>query len=108
MLDDESLLTSHGLLENEILYLDFAAPWDPPPEKPGDAKGGKKKKVEVNTTRRAAGRRAAGAPLALPPSPRALQHASLHSLSLSRCPMDVRIARAVTQTQVLSIPSAAA
>ena len=78
------------------------------PRSPATPREARRRRCEVNTTRRAAGRRAAGAPLALPPSPRALQHASLHSLSLSRCPMDVRIARAVTQTQVLSIPSAAA
>lgn len=44
VLDDESLITSYGFLNNEILYLDFAAPWDPPPEKPGAAGGGGKKK----------------------------------------------------------------
>lgn len=46
VLDDESSIVSHHFLNNEILYLDFAAPWDPPPEKPGAAGGGKKKKVQ--------------------------------------------------------------
>ena len=72
MLDDESLLTSHGLLENEILYLDFAAPWDPPPEKPGDAKGGKKKKVRSEHDaqgRRPKGRRRTPRPPALASRP---------------------------------------
>ena len=47
VLDDESLIVSHNFLENEILYLNFLAPWEPdePAGKPGGAeKGGKKKK----------------------------------------------------------------
>ena len=46
VLDDESLVTSHGFLNNEIVLLNFKAPWEPdePNIPPKAEKGGKKKK----------------------------------------------------------------
>ena len=45
VLDDESLISSHGWLNNEIVILNFVAPWEPdePIPPPGGGKGKKKK-----------------------------------------------------------------
>ena len=46
-LEDETLLSSLGLVQNEKIYLSFRAPYDPPEWQgppPGKAGGGKKKK----------------------------------------------------------------
>ena len=45
-LPDDSLVSSHGLVHNELLYLNFVAPWEPdePAAKAGGDKGGGKKK----------------------------------------------------------------
>jgi len=46
VLDDESLITTHSFLQNEILMLNFKAPWEPdePIIVAKESKGGKKKK----------------------------------------------------------------
>ena len=46
VLDDESLVTSHGFMNNEIINLNFVAPWEPdePIPPPGGGGKGKKKK----------------------------------------------------------------